>query len=605
MGSYAARFTPQLMLSAPQRSAGVSNPSGTTILYTTSSYSLQDHFHTVGLEALRVHTGQTFEIDAHQELSNPCWLDDECFFCLRAEEGGRTSVLQGFVYQPEQDQSRTTLVTAGSINAKATNMKMARIGNEFDDIAIVVTALAGRRGTLLTDENVTRKTHSSGRLYDGLFVRHWDRFEGPGTNSLWYGRLRPVEGAQYKLGKLTNLLTAARLGTPIQSFGGLDTFDIRADAIIWIARDFEMNPSTNTKCNIYIQHMVSWGSEQSFQNPRPERIDVEGFDGAAASAVFAPIGNKAAFLKMRINRYESDKNQIFVVPDVTVSKPEAVRLLSSSENSEYEGSWDRSPRSICFGASGDYLAVTADDHGHCRAFHIDLSPEMQNCRPRPLIHAGMATRLQCLNDGRIFASGTSFVDDSWYAIVDPSIVDATDSLVWSHSYSDQGANLGLQRLQVQSIRTPASDPSVNSQIHSWIFKPSNFDGTQSYPVAYLIHGGPHESWKDSWSTRWNPAVFAEQGYIVVASNPSGSTGYGQAFTNASIQNWGGAPYEDIVNVFDWVGQNVQGADNDRAVALGHSYGGYMVNHLLVSQLARYRTNDARSIGSRATISVGN
>ena len=114
-------------------------------------------------------------------------------------------------------------------------------------------------------------------------------------------------------------------------------------------------------------------------------------------------------------------------------------------------------------------------------------------------------------------------------------------------------------------------------MQSIIVKPSNFDPDRKYPVAYIIHGGPQGSWADNWSTRWNLAAFAEQGYIVIAPNPTGSTGYGQKFTDAIRQNWGGDPYEDIKLVFEWVGEKIPQADNDRAVALGASYGGYMMN----------------------------
>ena len=48
----------------------------------------------------------------------------------------------------------------------------------------------------------------------------------------------------------------------------------------------------------------------------------------------------------------------------------------------------------------------------------------------------------------------------------------------------------------------------------------------------------YSAWNDGWSTRWNPVVFAEQGYIVVAVNPTGSTGYGQKFTDAIRGQWG-------------------------------------------------------------------
>lgn len=85
------------------------------------------------------------------------------------------------------------------------------------------------------------------------------------------------------------------------------------------------------------------------------------------------------------------------------------------------------------------------------------------------------------------------------------------------------------------------------------------------------------SWTRSWSTRWNPAVFAEQGYVVICPNPTGSTGYGQALVDAITESWGGLPYEDLVNGFEYIKQHLPYVDTDRAVALGASYGGYMMN----------------------------
>lgn len=91
---------------------------------------------------------------------------------------------------------------------------------------------------------------------------------------------------------------------------------------------------------------------------------------------------------------------------------------------------------------------------------------------------------------------------------------------------------------------------------------------------------------NSWSTRWHPAIFAEQGYVVVAPNPTGSTGYGQRLTDAIKDQWGGLPYEDLVLGFDWIGQNLKYVDNERAVALGASYGGYMMNWIQGHPLGR-------------------
>ena len=123
------------------------------------------------------------------------------------------------------------------------------------------------------------------------------------------------------------------------------------------------------------------------------------------------------------------------------------------------------------------------------------------------------------------------------------------------------------------FRSPGA--AENTSIHAWVIKPSFFSADKKYPLAYLIHGGPQGAWEDGWSTRWNPAIFAEQGYVVITPNPTGSTGYGQDFTDAIQGQWGGLPYEDLVKGFDWIKKNLDYVDTDRAVALGASYGGYM------------------------------
>ena len=239
------------------------------------------------------------------------------------------------------------------------------------------------------------------------------------------------------------------------------------------------------------------------------------------------------------------------------------------------------PASIVFSADGKSFLTIAEDQGSARVF--DINPHFSSARGREiraLTTNGYASAVTPLDDGRIFVSGSSLIDNSWYAIVDAHTGTATAGksgfATWTHSNSSSGSKFGLRRGQISTIWTPASNPEVNKEVQSWVCKPSTFDASKKYPVAYLIHGGPQGSWADSWSTRWNPAVFAEQGYIVIAPNVTGSTGYGQQFTDAIRKNWGGDPYQDIVNCFEWVNKNLPEADNERAVALGASYGGYMV-----------------------------
>jgi dipeptidyl aminopeptidase/acylaminoacyl peptidase len=92
----------------------------------------------------------------------------------------------------------------------------------------------------------------------------------------------------------------------------------------------------------------------------------------------------------------------------------------------------------------------------------------------------------------------------------------------------------------------------------------------------LIHGGPQGSWEDSWSARWNPEVWAGWGYGVVMVDFHGSTGYGQAFTDAISSHWGDRPLEDLQKGWATAQAKYPWIDADRACAAGASYGGFMV-----------------------------
>jgi dipeptidyl aminopeptidase/acylaminoacyl peptidase len=122
--------------------------------------------------------------------------------------------------------------------------------------------------------------------------------------------------------------------------------------------------------------------------------------------------------------------------------------------------------------------------------------------------------------------------------------------------------------------------SGTSKVEGWLVKPPNFDPKQKYPMKFLIHGGPEGAWGDSWSYRWNAELMAASGYVVVMINFTGSTGYGQKFTQAIQGDWGGRPYEDLMKGLDYVEKTYPFVDKDRECALGASFGGYMIDWIL-------------------------
>ena len=121
--------------------------------------------------------------------------------------------------------------------------------------------------------------------------------------------------------------------------------------------------------------------------------------------------------------------------------------------------------------------------------------------------------------------------------------------------------------------------AANAQVQYWLIKPPNFDPSKKYPVVFLIHGGPQGAWQDAWSTRWNPALWAAQGWVVAAPNPRGSTGFGQKFVDDISQDWGGKVMTDINAVIDTVAK-LGYVDAQRMGIAGASYGGYAVNWII-------------------------
>jgi dipeptidyl aminopeptidase/acylaminoacyl peptidase len=117
--------------------------------------------------------------------------------------------------------------------------------------------------------------------------------------------------------------------------------------------------------------------------------------------------------------------------------------------------------------------------------------------------------------------------------------------------------------------------AAGDKVQGWVILPPGFDAGKSYPLVQLMHGGPHTMVRDSWSYRWNPHVFAATGCVVTWVNRHGSTGFGQAFAQSILNEWGVKPLDDILRSTDHLLARYPNVDAKRVAAAGGSYGGYM------------------------------
>jgi len=238
--------------------------------------------------------------------------------------------------------------------------------------------------------------------------------------------------------------------------------------------------------------------------------------------------------------------------------------LASGQAREIAPQWDRSPSSLAVAKDGRSLYAAAQSVGEYPLFRIDLA-------------SGEATEL--VGDGTV----------SSYTV-------AGDTLALTRNALDTGDVLYTASLDGQNLRqiTPTAGerlPDVafgafeqfsfkgagGDTVHGYVVKPWNYAEGGKYPVAFLIHGGPQGSFGNGWSYRWNPQTYAGQGYAVVMIDFHGSTGYGQAFTDAISGDWGGKPLVDLQKGWAAARDKYAFLDGGKACALGASYGGYMIN----------------------------
>lgn len=547
-------------------------------MYTQTTYSFESHSKTNEIRVLDIESGRSALITNDAGASCPQWLgDSNQLVWLKAKANGNTSFIIGDAREADKTY------TAGTVPGPVSDLKVTVV--EPGRIGFAVTGKANTDGTLYNPHDAKKPT-STGRLYTSLFVRHWDSYVEPQKNAIWYGLLQQAplspptrQAGKYAVSGLTNLIQVCGLTgveSPIPPFGGTGDFDISPEAIVFVAKDPSLNPATHTSCSCYYCPMFSWTSVTAMET---RVCAVKGLEGAMSSPVLTSDGSSIALLAMREDGYESDKRRILYVPN-----PWSGEMIEIFASPDGEGAWPLSPSGLTFAHDDKSLIIQVEETGRGVLYQLPLD-NVRHSTPdvlKKLTHSGFVTEVYpaAANSSKLLIASSSLVDNSKWSIIDPE--SPKDVRVIS-SIGRDGASFGLSPTQVDEIWYRGAN---DTPVHAWVVKPSNFKPGEKYPLAYLIHGGPQSAWCEQWSTRWNPAIFAEQGYVVVTPNPRGSTSYGQRFTDEIRNAWGSLPYVDLEKGFDYIAENLDYVDTSRAVALGASYGGYMVNWIQGHPLGR-------------------
>ena len=235
--------------------------------------------------------------------------------------------------------------------------------------------------------------------------------------------------------------------------------------------------------------------------------------------------------------------------------------LSSGEHRDLAPEWPRWGQPIAFSPDGATLYVSADEDGEMPVFAVDVA----SGEVRRLTGHGAFSQV-CLapDGGSLYALRTAWDDPGSIVRVD----------VASGQLTELSAPVTHPELpgRLERVEATAAD---GARVPAWLVLPSEASAAQPAPLALWIHGGPLNSW-NAWSWRWCPWLLVSQGYAVLLPDPALSTGYGHEQIQRAWGRWGEEPYTDLMAVTDAVEARGD-IDEQRTVAMGGSFGGYMAN----------------------------
>ena len=390
-------------------------------------------------------------------------------------------------------------------------------------------------------------------IFDRLLYRHWNAYKEGRRSHIFVVPMPPAVIAGQLPEFTPRDLTPGDYDAPVFSVGGQDNYAFSPDGQeVCYTSNHDKVEAASTNNDLWIVP-VNGGPAKNITADNP---------ASDSTPLYSPDGKYIAYRAQQRPGYESDQFRLMLYDRKTGEKrnltetfgewvgtfvwfPDSSRIYFSAEVSGISPVWavhlvgsEAKALFVRENAAGysDDLVLTRD--GKKLLFTRMSLRHPNEIYQFPLPPNGSVEALTHLNDSLLSQISMSPLESFWFT----------------------GAN--------------------GDNVQGFLVKPPNFDPTKKYPVKFLIHGGPEGAWGDDWSYRWNPELFAANGYVVIMINFHGSTGYGQKFIDEINGNWGGAPFEDLMKGLDYTEKTYPFIDKNRECALGASYGGYMTNWIL-------------------------
>lgn len=394
---------------------------------------------------------------------------------------------------------------------------------------------------------------ANARLEDDLMYRHWNQWADENKRHLFLHELKNNKVERNSI----DLLQGEPFDGILPPFGGSDqlVFSLDSKRIIYsckkkIGKEFAL--STNS--DLY---------EYTIENKSTVCL-TSNYKGYDANARFSPSGKLLAWSSMAHDGFESDKNDI-ILRDLLTGKD--VNITEKA---------DLTVEEFMFSADEKVIYFLSPMKGTKQLFSIELKTKMVKqltFGQFDLVSIDLAPmaiivgRQSMIEPTDLYSVSLKKFEMKRLTAVNKSILD----------------NIQLPKVEEKWVET-----TDGQKMLVWMVLPPNFDATQKYPALLYCQGGPQSMVSQFFSYRWNLALMASQGYVVVAPNRRGLPGFGQKWNDAISKDWGGQSIQDYLSAIDYAAKEPY-VDATRLGAVGASYGGYSVYYLAGKHEGRFKT----------------
>ena len=394
---------------------------------------------------------------------------------------------------------------------------------------------------------------TTAQIYTDLNHRHWDAWNEGKYNHVF------VASISDDVSKAKDLLDGQKFDTPQKPSGGSEDFIWSPDSsqLLYVCKKKSGKEyATSTNTDIYTFDLTSGKTENI----------TEGMMGYDVNPKFSPDGKSLLWQSMARDGYEADKNDVVVMDWVSKKKTNLTKNWDESVVGDV--AWSNDSKMIYFTTAKrgtkQFFALNPKDAKVNQisdgAFDVNEIVAFQN-------DFAFVTRTDINHNADLFKLN----------LKDGTMLQITQ--VNKENY----ANLTPSKSELKMVKT-----SDGKEMGVWFHYPPNFDPNKKYPTLLYCQGGPQSALTQYFSTRWNFALMAANGYIVVAPNRRGMPGWGTKWNEDISNDWGGQPMRDYIAAADFA-KTLPFVDGSRMGAVGASYGGYSVFMLAGIHENRFKT----------------